>query len=95
MLNSCEQGPRCQNTLVRLFFCADSDGRLNVWQVWELQSVGMDTAHPVWLPAQVALDAGQDFTLLLEGQAANGGFAVDDISLSPGSCPSKEMFSVY
>ncbi|KAJ1526311.1 hypothetical protein ONE63_009461 [Megalurothrips usitatus] len=72
---------------LRVIKADNSSGELVLDKVWELQSLGMDTAHPVWLPAQVALDAAQDFTLLLEGQAVNGGFAVDDITLSPGSCP--------
>ncbi len=74
---------------LRVVKADNSSGELVLEKVWELQSAGMDTAHPVWLPAQLPLEAGQDFTLLLEGQAVNGGFAVDDITLSPGSCPSK------
>ncbi|KAE8746542.1 hypothetical protein FOCC_FOCC006776 [Frankliniella occidentalis] len=72
---------------LRVVKADNSSGELVLEKVWELQSAGMDTAHPVWLPAQLPLEASQDFTLLLEGQAVNGGFAVDDITLSPGSCP--------
>lgn len=60
----------------------------------------MDTTRPVWMPAQVSLDASTDFRIILEGQATNGGFAVDDITFSPGACPSKccsihNMLTIY
>ena len=48
----------------------------------------MDTTRPIWMPAQVTVDASTDFRIILEGQATNGGFAVDDITFTPGSCPS-------
>lgn len=48
----------------------------------------MDTTRPTWMPAQVTVDATTDFLMILEGQATNGGFAVDDISFTPGTCPS-------
>lgn len=41
------------------------------------------------MPAQVTVDASTDFRIILEGQATNGGFAVDDITFTPGSCTSK------
>jgi hypothetical protein len=49
----------------------------------------MDTTRPIWFPAQVAVDAQTDFRIILEGQATNGGFAVDDLMFSPGSCSSE------
>lgn len=49
----------------------------------------MDTTRPTWMPAQVTVEASKDFHIVLEGQATNGGFAVDDITFTPGSCPSK------
>jgi hypothetical protein len=52
----------------------------------------MDTTRPIWFPAQVAVDAQTDFHIILEGQATNGGFAVDDLMFSPGSCSSKFTF---
>jgi hypothetical protein len=63
-----------------------------LWQVWALDAKLVDITRPVWLPAQVAIDAQSDFRLVLEGQAANGGFAVDDLRFSPGSCSSKIIF---
>lgn len=52
----------------------------------------MDTTRPTWMPAQVTVDASTDFRIVLSGQATNGGFAVDDITFSSGSCPSKYLF---
>jgi hypothetical protein len=49
----------------------------------------MDTTRPIWFPAQVSVDAQTDFRIMLEGQAMNGGFAVDDLMFSPGSCSSE------
>lgn len=49
----------------------------------------MDTTRPTWLPAQVTVDSSKDFHIVMEGQATNGGFAVDDITFTPGSCSSK------
>lgn len=43
----------------------------------------------MWLPAQFTVDGGKDFYIAMEGQATNGGFGVDDIVITPGSCPSK------
>lgn len=51
----------------------------------------MDTRRPTWMPAQVTVDATRDFHIVMEGQATNGGFAVDDITFTPGSCPSKSL----
>lgn len=48
----------------------------------------MDTTRPTWMPAQVTVEATRDFHIVMEGQATNGGFAVDDITFTPGSCPS-------
>lgn len=49
----------------------------------------MDTTRPAWMPAQVTVESNKPFHIIMEGQATNGGFAVDDIIFTPGSCPSK------
>lgn len=49
----------------------------------------MDTTRPTWMPAQVTVESNKPFHIIMEGQATNGGFAVDDIIFTPGSCPSK------
>jgi len=60
--------------------------------VWAFDAKLMDTTRPIWFPAQVSVDAQTDFHIILEGQATNGGFAVDDLMFSPGSCSSKFTF---
>ncbi|XP_063218533.1 MAM and LDL-receptor class A domain-containing protein 1-like [Bacillus rossius redtenbacheri] len=55
-------------------------------KLWVLDAKKMDTTRPKWTSAQVTVEASTDFRLLLEGQATNGGFAVDDFSFSGGSC---------
>lgn len=62
------------------FFC---------FKIWSLEARNMDTTRPMWMPAQVTVESSRDFHIVLEGQATNGGFAVDDITFTPGSCPSK------
>jgi hypothetical protein len=73
-----------ENTITRRSFEIKHFG-----QVWVLDAKLMDTSRPTWFPAQVTVDAQTDFRLMLEGQATNGGFAVDDLMFSPGSCSSE------
>jgi hypothetical protein len=61
---------------------------LFVVKVWKLTAANLDTVRPEWRPAQVALDGSNPLKLILEGQASNGGFAIDDISFHPGDCSS-------
>ncbi|XP_021968384.1 MAM and LDL-receptor class A domain-containing protein 1 isoform X2 [Folsomia candida] len=58
-------------------------------QVWKLTAAHLNTARPEWKPAQVALDGSRPLTIILEGMASNGGFAVDDISFHPGDCAAR------
>lgn len=58
-------------------------------QVWQLSARGMDTARPQWMSAQTTLSAHSAFSVVLEGEANNGGFAVDDVRVRPGSCQSE------
>nr|CAD7429789.1 unnamed protein product [Timema monikensis] len=58
-------------------------------KLWVLDAKDMDTTRPKWTPAQVTVDANTDFRILLEGQATNGGFAVDDLTFSSGSCTTR------
>ncbi|XP_066995484.2 MAM and LDL-receptor class A domain-containing protein 1 [Anabrus simplex] len=55
-------------------------------KLWVLESKDIDTTRATWTPAQVAVEAVTDFRIVLEGQAINGGFAVDDLTFSPGQC---------
>lgn len=45
------------------------------------------------MPAQVTVESNKPFHIIMEGQATNGGFAVDDIIFTPGSCPSNLSIS--
>ncbi|XP_054280218.1 MAM and LDL-receptor class A domain-containing protein 1-like [Macrosteles quadrilineatus] len=67
----------------------NSSGEALLDKVWSLEAKNMDTTRPTWMPAQVTLDASTDFRIVLGGQATNGGFAVDDIGFSSGSCPTR------
>nr|CAD7197854.1 unnamed protein product [Timema douglasi] len=60
-------------------------------KLWVLDAKDMDTTRPKWTPAQVTVDANTDFRILLEGQATNGGFAVDDLTFSSGSCTTVKL----
>lgn len=60
-----------------------------IFQVWRLSAENLNTQSPVWRPAQVSMDGSNPMRIILEGQANNGGFAIDDISFHPGECTSK------
>ena len=57
----------------------------------------LDAFRPDWNFAQTEVDVAgtpespEDFILILEGRAANGGVAVDDIILYEGSCKSEQF----
>lgn len=50
---------------------------------------GLNNPRPVWMSAQVTIEARTPYRLILEGSASNGGFAVDDIKFQPLACASK------
>lgn len=60
-------------------------------QLWSLTAKGLNNPRPVWMPAQVMIEARTPYRLILEGSASNGGFAVDDIKFQPLGCGSKTM----
>ncbi|XP_020298274.1 MAM and LDL-receptor class A domain-containing protein 1-like isoform X2 [Pseudomyrmex gracilis] len=57
--------------------------------LWSLTAKGFNTPRPVWMAAQVTIEARTSYRLILEGSASNGGFAVDDIKFQPLACESK------
>jgi hypothetical protein len=57
--------------------------------MWKMTADGYDSSRPTWTPAQFTVDARSPFTITLKGWASNGGFAVDDIKILPGTCKSK------
>jgi hypothetical protein len=57
--------------------------------MWKMTADGYDSLRPTWTPAQFTIDARSPFKIMLEGQAINGGFAVDDIKTLFGVCESK------
>ncbi|KAJ1525640.1 hypothetical protein ONE63_008858 [Megalurothrips usitatus] len=67
----------------------DQDRRLPEITVWRLDARGLDTARPQWMSAQATVAADSAFAVVLEGEASNGGFAVDDVRVRPGSCPTR------
>jgi len=62
--------------------------------MWNMTAGDYDSLRPNWSPAQFTVDARSSFTIILEGQASNGGFAVDDIKTLPGTCKSKWIISL-
>jgi len=58
-------------------------------QLWSLTAKGLNNPRPVWMAAQVTIEARTPYRLILEGSASNGGFAVDDIKFQPLACASK------
>jgi len=62
---------------------------LFIIQLWSLTAKGLNNPRPVWMAAQVTIEARTPYRLILEGSASNGGFAVDDIKFQPLACASK------
>ncbi|EFN76831.1 Apical endosomal glycoprotein [Harpegnathos saltator] len=54
--------------------------------LWSLTAKGLNNPRPVWMAAQVMIEARTPYRLILEGSASNGGFAVDDIKFQPMGC---------
>ncbi|XP_065351077.1 MAM and LDL-receptor class A domain-containing protein 1-like [Cloeon dipterum] len=78
-------GESAELHVVRVDNTTDDENR----KLWSLEARNMDTSNPTWQPAQVAIDAGTDFRIVLEGRATNGGFAIDDISFTTGACSTR------
>ncbi|XP_039298033.1 MAM and LDL-receptor class A domain-containing protein 1-like [Nilaparvata lugens] len=78
-----------ESALMQIIRHDNSSGEPQPDKVWSLEAKNMDTTRPTWLPAQVTLDSTSEFRIIIEGQATNGGFALDDFSFSPGSCPTR------
>ncbi|KAL6443422.1 hypothetical protein ACFW04_002935 [Cataglyphis niger] len=57
--------------------------------LWSLTAKGFNNPRPVWMPAQVTIEARTPYRLILEGSASNGGFAVDDIKFQPLACATR------
>ena len=48
-----------------------------------MSASNLNTARPEWTAGQVSVNAATDFRLVLEGKASNGGFAIDQLVLTP------------
>ncbi|XP_019882967.2 MAM and LDL-receptor class A domain-containing protein 1-like [Camponotus floridanus] len=57
--------------------------------LWSLTAKGLNNPRPVWMSAQVTIEARTPYRLILEGSASNGGFAVDDIKFQPLACATR------
>ncbi|XP_071553862.1 MAM and LDL-receptor class A domain-containing protein 1 [Temnothorax nylanderi] len=57
--------------------------------LWSLTAKGLNNPRPVWMAAQVTIEARTPYRLILEGSASNGGFAVDDIKFQPLACATR------
>ncbi|XP_067216660.1 MAM and LDL-receptor class A domain-containing protein 1-like isoform X2 [Linepithema humile] len=57
--------------------------------LWSLTAKGLNNPRPVWMAAQVTIEARTPYRLILEGSASNGGFAIDDIKFQPLACATR------
>ena len=62
---------------------------LHYFQIWKLSGSKLDTARSDWVAGQVEVNSASDFTLVMEGKATNGGFAIDQLVFTPGRCKRK------
>ncbi|KAH9384146.1 hypothetical protein HPB48_026139 [Haemaphysalis longicornis] len=56
--------------------------------LWRLSTRRMDTSRPDWRYGQVKVPADAPFKIHFEGEATDGGFALDDITMYDGNCES-------
>jgi len=57
--------------------------------LWQIQTRKFDTRRPTWYYGQVTVNAATPHEITFEGEALDGGFAVDDITFYDGPCQSK------
>ncbi|XP_023328229.1 MAM and LDL-receptor class A domain-containing protein 1 [Eurytemora carolleeae] len=79
-----------ESTLLKIYSKDDgedseTEGESDV-PIWELNAAKLDTARPDWEPAQVSVNLNRKIRLLIVGEASNGGFAIDQLTFSPGAC---------
>ena len=60
-------------------------------QLWErtAASSGSKNNRPSWNFGQVAMSGVTDYIISFQGKARNGGYAVDDVKIFPGTCASE------
>lgn len=57
--------------------------------VWRITTRKFDSAKPEWMYAQVAVVPETSYRVQFEGEASDGGFALDDIMYYTGTCHSE------
>lgn len=57
--------------------------------VWRITTRKFDSAKPEWMYAQVAVVPETLYRVQFEGEASDGGFALDDITYYTGTCHSE------
>jgi hypothetical protein len=61
--------------------------------LWQIQTRKFDTRRPQWYFGQSQVNAATPHEITFEGEALDGGFAVDDITFYDGNCQSKYSIS--
>lgn len=64
----------------------NSDSSESEMTVWSLTAADTDVVRPTWQYGQVDVDAASRFRIIVEGDASNFGFAIDDVRITPGMC---------
>ncbi|RWS28649.1 MAM and LDL-receptor class A domain-containing protein 1-like protein, partial [Leptotrombidium deliense] len=57
--------------------------------LWRIQTRLIDTRRPMWHFGQVTVNAETAYEVMFEGEATDGGFAIDDITFYNGTCHCK------
>ncbi|OTF74473.1 hypothetical protein BLA29_011822 [Euroglyphus maynei] len=57
--------------------------------VWRITTRKLDAVKPEWIYAQVSVTSEFVYRIQFEGEAMDGGFALDDVTHYDGACPSK------
>ncbi|KAJ6225385.1 hypothetical protein RDWZM_003930 [Blomia tropicalis] len=59
--------------------------------VWRITTRKFDSSKPEWMYAQVAVSPETSYRVQFEGEASDGGFALDDITYYDGTCQTRPL----
>ena len=57
--------------------------------LWTIQSRLLETRRNLWYYAQTTINGETDHHVIFQGEATDGGFALDDVTFYNGTCTSK------
>ncbi|CAG2170061.1 unnamed protein product [Oppiella nova] len=59
--------------------------------LWRMSTRRFDTSRPEWIYGQLAINSETPYRIQFEGEASDGGFALDDITFYDGLCQTRPL----